>query len=94
MTGSSVAYLAPPPPPADFAGADDLAKEREPGIEIIKCTSKSLIITSYYDLFKTPNALPWLDYQLQFGETYKRGSPGPEGKKEIASLLNPFPSQR
>ena len=31
--------------PADFAGADDiitnLAKEREPGIEIIKCTPYS-----------------------------------------------------
>ena len=36
--------------PTDFAGADDiitnLAKEREPGIEIIKCIPLSLIITS------------------------------------------------
>ena len=36
--------------PADFAGADDiitnLAKEREPGIEIIEHTPQSLIITS------------------------------------------------
>ena len=35
--------------PADFAGVDDiitnLAKEREPGIEIIKHTPLSLIIT-------------------------------------------------
>ena len=36
--------------PADFAGADDiianLAKEREPGIEIIERTPLSLIISS------------------------------------------------
>ena len=40
-------YLASP---ADFAGADDiitnLAKEREPGIEIIERTPLSLIVTS------------------------------------------------
>ena len=39
MNGSWDAYLASP---TDFAGADDnitnLAKEREPGIEIIECT--------------------------------------------------------
>ena len=39
MNGSWDAYLASP---ADFAGADDiitsLAKEREPGIEIMECT--------------------------------------------------------
>ena len=39
MNGSWDAYLASP---ADFAGADDiitsLAKEREPGMEIMKCT--------------------------------------------------------
>ena len=49
MNGSWDAYLASP---ADFAGADDiitnLAKEREPGIEIIECTPLSLIITNLY----------------------------------------------
>ena len=48
MNGSWDAYLASP---ADFGGADDvinnLAKEREPGIEIIERTPLSLIITSY-----------------------------------------------
>ena len=29
-----------------FAGADDIIKEREPGIEIIECTPLYLIITS------------------------------------------------
>ena len=47
MNGSWDAYLASP---AAFAGADDiitnLAKEREPGIEIIDRTPSSLIITS------------------------------------------------
>ena len=47
MNGSWDAYLASP---ADFAGADDiitnLAKEREPGIEIIDRTPSSLVITS------------------------------------------------
>ena len=47
MNGSWDAYLASP---ADFAGADDiitnLAKEREPGIEIIERTPLSVIITS------------------------------------------------
>ena len=47
MNGSWDAYLASP---ADFAGADNiitnLAREREPGIEIIERTPKSLIITS------------------------------------------------
>ena len=46
MNGSWDAYLASP---TDFAGADDiitnLAKEREPGIEIIQCTPYSVIIT-------------------------------------------------
>ena len=48
MNGSWDAYLASP---ADFAGADDittnLAKEREPRIEIIKRVH-SLISDSYY----------------------------------------------
>ena len=47
MNGPWDAYLASP---ADFAGADDiitnLTKEREPGIEIIERTPKSLIIAS------------------------------------------------
>ena len=35
-------------PPTDFflAGADDITKERRPGIKIIKCTPLSLISTS------------------------------------------------
>ena len=49
MNGSWDAYLASP---ADFAGADDiitnLAKEREPGIEINEYIPLSLIITSLY----------------------------------------------
>ena len=52
INGSWDAYLAPA---ADFAGADDiitnLAKEREPGIEIIERTLLSLIITSYHTIF-------------------------------------------
>ena len=44
-------YLAPP---ADFAGADDvinnLAKYREPRIEIIERTPLSLIVTSFQPL--------------------------------------------
>ena len=48
MNGSWDAYLASP---ADFAGADDiitnLAKEREPGIEIMECTPLSLIVTCF-----------------------------------------------
>ena len=48
MNGSWDAYVASS---ADFAGADDiitdLAKEREPGIEIIERTPLSLIITSF-----------------------------------------------
>ena len=51
MNGSWDAYLASP---ADFVGADDiitnLAKEKEPGIEIIKGTPQSLIITRQYSL--------------------------------------------
>ena len=47
MNGSCDAYLVSP---ADFAGADDiityLAKEREPGIEIIEFTAKSFFISS------------------------------------------------
>ena len=44
MDGSWDAYLASP---ADFLeGADDITKEREPGIEIIERTPLSLIITS------------------------------------------------
>lgn len=47
MNGSWDAYVAPP---TDFAGAEDintnLAKERERGIKIIKCTPLSLIIIS------------------------------------------------
>ena len=46
MNGSCDAHLASP---ADLAGVDDiitnLAKEREPGIEIINRTPYSLIIT-------------------------------------------------
>ena len=54
MNGSRDAHL---PSPADFAGADDintnLAKEREPEIEIIERPPQSLIITSfnYLDCF-------------------------------------------
>ena len=48
MNGSWDAYLSFP---ADFTGADDiitnLAKEREPGIEISECTPLSLIITRH-----------------------------------------------
>ena len=48
MNGSWDAYLASP---QDFAGADDiitnLAKEREPGIEIFERSPSSLIITRY-----------------------------------------------
>ena len=51
MNGSWDAYLASP---TDFAGADDiitnLAKERQPGIEIIERTPKSFIITSLFSL--------------------------------------------
>ena len=47
MNGSWDMYLASP---TDFAGADDiinnLAKEREPGIQIIERTLQSLIINS------------------------------------------------
>ena len=47
LNGSWDAYLTSP---ADFAGVDDivtnLAKEREPGIEIIKRTPQSVIISS------------------------------------------------
>ena len=32
--------------PTDFAGADDITKEREPGSEIIQRTPKALIVTS------------------------------------------------
>ena len=46
-------YLASP---TDFSGADDiitnLAKEREPGIQIIECTPLSLIITSLFSFWK------------------------------------------
>ena len=49
MNGSWGAYLASP---ADFAGADDiitnLAKEREPGIEIVECTLHSLWLLLVY----------------------------------------------
>ena len=49
MNGSWDAYLASS---ADLAGADDiitsLAKEREPGMEIIKRTPLSLIITIFF----------------------------------------------
>ena len=49
MNGSWEAHLASP---ADFAGADDiitnLAKEREPGVEIIERTPLSSIITSIF----------------------------------------------
>ena len=49
MNGSWDAYLASP---ADFfVGADDITKEREPGIEIIERTPLSLIITSNVSLF-------------------------------------------
>ena len=44
INGSWDAYLASP---ADFAGDANLAKEREPGIEIIERTPKSLIITRF-----------------------------------------------
>ena len=51
--------------PVDFTGADDiitnLAKQREPGIQIIECTPQSLIITLidyYLDLaIKFPQSL-------------------------------------
>ena len=44
MDGSWDVYLASS---ADFfAGADDITKEREPGMEIIERTPQSLIITS------------------------------------------------
>ena len=46
MDGSWDAYLAFSVPTVFFAGVDDITKEREPGIEIIERTSKSLIITS------------------------------------------------
>ena len=51
MNGSWDAYLASP---ADLAGADDnitnLAKEREPGIEIIERIPLSLIINSLQNI--------------------------------------------
>ena len=46
MDGSWDSHLASPA--YFFAGADDITKKREPGIEIIERTPKSLIITSYY----------------------------------------------
>ena len=53
MNGSWDKYLASP---ADFAGADDiitnLAKERQPGIEIIERTPSSLIINSVLSFLK------------------------------------------
>ena len=58
MNGSWDAYLASP---ADFAGADDvitnLAKETEPGIEIIERTPQSLIITGMIIQITFPNLL-------------------------------------
>ena len=56
MNGSWEVYLASP---ADFAGMDDivpnLAKEREPGIKIIKHTPYSFqIITIHNYMYKVP----------------------------------------
>ena len=52
MNGSWDAYLASS---ADFAGVDDiipiLAKEREPGIKIVKHTPSSVIVGCYCSLF-------------------------------------------